>query len=121
MNVDFTAVFILFIVFGFSALIVATVFYGLHRSEKLRHETIRAALEKGQPLPPELLDRPKSRRTDLQRGIILIALGVGISVFLLIEGESSWGAGLIPAALGGGMLVAHLVSRREEPRTPAAV
>lgn len=108
---DFVPVFVTFIVFGCSALIVAIVFWGIHRGERLRHETIRIALEKGQPLPPELLERPKSRRTDLQRGAILVALGLGISAFLALEGESSWGVGLIPASIGVGLLVSHALGR----------
>jgi hypothetical protein len=50
--------------------------------------TIRAALEKGQPLSPELLERlmlpiasnANRRNVDLRRGVILVAVGVGIGV-----------------------------------------
>jgi hypothetical protein len=52
--------------------------------------TYRAAIERGQELTPELLDRlgesrPKNR--DLRRGIVLIGLGLGLAVFGLALGE----------------------------------
>lgn len=52
--------------------------------------TYRAAIERGQELTPELLDRlgdsrPKHR--DLRRGIVLIGLGLGLAVFGVALGE----------------------------------
>ena len=52
--------------------------------------TYRAAIERGQELTPELLDRlgesrPKNR--DLRRGIVLVGLGLGLAVFGLALGE----------------------------------
>ena len=60
------------ITFGCGVLIVGTVAYTAHRGRQLRHETIRLALEKGQPVPLELLGAttPGARRRDLKRGLI---------------------------------------------------
>ena len=102
------------IVFSFSAIMVATIFYARHRGRQLRHETIRLALEKGQALPPELLrdaEAARRPRTDLSRGVILLALGAGTSLFLWTLGIRSWGAGLILVALGLGYVVSHLLTR----------
>jgi uncharacterized protein DUF6249 len=104
------------IVFSFTAIMVATIFYALHRGRQLRHETIRLALEKGQVLPPELLrdaEAARRPRTDLSRGVILLALGAGTSLFLWTLGIRSWGAGLILVALGLGYAVSHLLTSGE--------
>jgi hypothetical protein len=77
---------------GLLALILAAViFVGLYFRYRARVDaqvTIRAALEKGQPLSPELLERlmlpiasnANRRNVDLRRGVILVAVGVGIGV-----------------------------------------
>jgi hypothetical protein len=76
--------------FGVLALILAAVifmgFYFRYRARADAQATIRTALEKGQQLSPELLERlmtpiastPDRRNIDLRRGVILVALGMGI-------------------------------------------
>jgi hypothetical protein len=59
------------------------------RLKRSRHETIRAAPEKGMPIPPELLETPgeSSRpREDRRAAIILLALSPGLFVFLWMLG-----------------------------------
>lgn len=54
------------------------------KTEKSRHELIRVALEKDQPIPPALIsrrDREKTPADDRRTGIILLAVSVGIFVF----------------------------------------
>jgi hypothetical protein len=82
--------------------------------EKLRHDTILRALEKGQSLPPKLLeDNPRSRpRDDRRAGLISLAVGVGIFVFFRAMHESqpdvpagvAW-MGCIPALVGFALLI----------------
>ena len=93
------------------------------------HETLRIALEKGQPMPPELISalqsnvlprRPTTPENDLRRAVILIALGLGFcglgyglwyglmsadETAAYITGGSVAGAGAIPGLVG----VAHLM------------
>ncbi len=110
-------------VFGFAALMVGIVVYGRFRSQKLRHETIRLAIEKGQALPGDLLD-PGRRRdpatSDLRRGLVLVAVGLGASLFLLLATppgalEHTWAIGFVPGLMGVAYLVAHALAR---PRAP---
>ena len=61
-----------------------------YRASKEVQATYRAAIERGQELTPELLDRlgaaqPKNR--DLRRGIVLVAVGLGFAAFGLVLGE----------------------------------
>jgi hypothetical protein len=76
--------------FGVLALILAGIifigFYFRYRTRADAQTTIRTALEKGQQLSPELLERlldPVARRldrreVDFRRGVVLVALGMGI-------------------------------------------
>jgi hypothetical protein len=114
-----TPIFITGIVFLFTAVIVATVVYARHRDRALRHETIRAALEKGQQLPLELLRDPqgsRARRSDLSRGVLFLFTGAGLSAFLWSIQNRNWAAGLVGIALGLGYLVSHLLASRGSRR-----
>ena len=93
-----------------------------HR-EKLRHDTIQRALEKGQPLPPELFGQPGKSlppeffqqfapraRDDRRGGLIAIAVGIGVFVFFsAMQSEGvpdgvKW-LGLIPGLIGIALLI----------------
>lgn len=68
--------------------IFALSFYFRYRTRADAQVTVRTALEKGQPLTPETLERlmdPIARKlnrreVDCRRGVILVALGVGVAV-----------------------------------------
>lgn len=107
------------IIFGFTLLIVLAVLHARHRAREMRHQTIRLALEKGQPLPPELLEPPSRPGSDLTRGVKLLALGLGLSLMLLLMEKRAWPVGLILVTLGLGYLASHwLTGRRGAPGAP---
>ncbi|MEK7685371.1 MAG: DUF6249 domain-containing protein [Verrucomicrobiota bacterium] len=117
---------ILLVVFGCPVAIVGLVAYFRARKQKQLHETLRAMIEKGVPIPPELLRSPTPAgdaseaerddpRTALRQGLFLVALGVGICVWLLIESSDSWGLGFIPFLIG----VSFLAEWRLEKRNPS--
>jgi len=117
---------------AFFAMIAAIVIMpGWFRSrEKERlHETLRLAYEKGQPVPPEMIEalqtdkaRPAPDR-DLRRGIILLCLAAAIAVFGLMvgyipetHGHATWpmiGIAAFPGFIGLGYLAFWLASRRK--------
>lgn len=73
-----------------TVLVVWIVFVFRYRSRRDLQETYRAAIEKGQELSPELLERlgeTKAKNSDLRRGIILVGTGLGFAVFGLALGE----------------------------------
>jgi uncharacterized integral membrane protein len=109
--------------FALAAFIVGAVMLANHRARELRHQTIRLALEKGQPIPKELLEpsSPARRGSDLSRGIKLISVGIGLSAFLYLWHHRTWPVGLILIALGIGNLVSHRLAPPPPPPTgPAA-
>jgi hypothetical protein len=122
LKLDLTPILIVSIVFLTSAVVVGTVLYFVHRARELKHQTIRLALEKGQPLPPGLLADARASRpvNDLARGVKLVFLGVGLSAFFWFSHPHLWSAGLIPLFIGVGYLVAHLLTGRARPGSPAA-
>ena len=91
--------------------IVGFVTYYRFRRRREVQETIRIAIEKGQELPTEFLetisspkDQPRKDQ-DLRRGVVLIAVGLGIAALGLLVGEADavgplMGIGSIPFLIG---------------------
>ena len=84
-------------------------YYFAHRTRQDVQSTVRVALERGDPLTADLLDRlvqaPAPRRTDLRRGVVGICLGIGLGVFGLVLGEPEavrpmLAVGMVPLLLG---------------------
>jgi len=84
-------------------------YYFAYRGRQDAQKTVRVALERGDPLSPELLDRlvqaPVPKRTDVRRGVIGICLGIGLGAFGFIVGEEDairpmLAVGLVPLLLG---------------------
>jgi hypothetical protein len=122
-KVDLTAIVVVSVVFLTSALIVATVLYFIHRARELRHATIRLALEKGQPLPPGLLDDgspSKPRGNDLSSGVKAIFIGLGLGLFFFFVHRELWPVGFIPGFVGLGHLAAYALTGRQQPGAPTA-
>jgi hypothetical protein len=98
--------------FGLPLLLVAIILYYKHRKLRLTHETIARLAEKGLPVPPELLDPPRSGQAGLRGGLVLVALGVGLAIFFMEVG-APWSIGLIPGLMGVAMLVAWAIENRK--------
>jgi len=101
----------MFLVIGAS--VIAGMFFR-HRTREHVQGTIRLALEKGNQLTPELLDRmagPKqTASSDLRKGLIAVCLGIAFALFGYILGEEDAvrpliGTGMFPLLIG----VAYLV------------
>jgi hypothetical protein len=90
-----------------------------YRARKLQQETIRYFVDKGQPVPPELLrttEMKREGRNDRRTGLILVAVGVSLffcfseSTSFGIENDLSW-TGLIPGFIGIAMLINWALER----------
>ncbi|MBU1539559.1 MAG: hypothetical protein KKC29_08700 [Alphaproteobacteria bacterium] len=103
----------------FFAMIAAIVIVPTWLKSKERQEmqaTLRASLDKGQPLPSEMIDAltrqtvkpPASAARDLRTGVILLSLSLGIAatfsfIGFKFEETEAWGFGAfaaIPGAIG---------------------
>lgn len=86
------AVFILMVIFGsIAAIVIAPRYFKSIERQKMA-DTLRAAIERGQPLPAEVVDAmssnvrsrpdmPASPQRDLRTGIIWLGVGVGLACF----------------------------------------
>lgn len=93
-----------------------------YRSRQELQKTVRLALDKGQELTPDLVDRlgqpRREPRADMRRALIWLAAGVGIAAFGLILGEEDAvrplvAIGAFPAAIGIAYLIMSLVSEKD--------
>jgi len=80
-----------YVLFTAIAVTVCVYFYFRNRTNTEIQKTVRAAIEQGQQLTPESLSRlvvtPRSADADLRRGVMAVAIGVGIGVFGILVGE----------------------------------
>lgn len=86
-----------------------------YRRTYLLHQTVRMMVEKGAGIPEGLLAPPRSKPSDLRRGIILSTAGLGLTVFLAVlpDASGAWGAGLTVLLLGVGHLVVWRLQTRK--------
>lgn len=79
------------VMFLMMGLVAGLFLYFRHRTRAELQNTVRVALEKGQELSPELLERlgeqKKKPGHDLRRGIIAIGLACGIASFGALVGD----------------------------------
>ena len=79
---------------------------------KLLHDERMLALEKGLPVPMELGDFGKKRRPYV-RGLIFLAVGLGLMAFGGVTGdEDVVGFGIIPGMIGIALLLADLFTKQ---------
>lgn len=97
--------------FGLPLLLVALVLYARHRRERLTHETIARLVEKGLPVPPELIDPPRRAQAGLRAGLVLVALGIALALYFQDRGPG-WSVGLIPGLMGAALLVAWKIESK---------
>ena len=121
---------------GFLAAIILVPMWLKHRDRLAMQETLKLAIERGQPLPPELIGalqtgvappRVSTPERDLRQAVVLIAVAIGLCILgyglwyglssvsseaAYISGACTAGAGAIPGMIG----LAHLMlwyTRRE--------
>ncbi|RZJ47143.1 MAG: hypothetical protein EON87_02060 [Brevundimonas sp.] len=93
---DFIPIFAIFAVFGSLTAIIVGPSWLKSREKREMQETLRRAIDKGQDLPPEVIDAMTkdvsrnlpSRTKDIRVGIIWLAIGIGLAAFGAITGGS---------------------------------
>jgi uncharacterized protein DUF6249 len=113
-------------IFGAPVAIVVMVGIFSMIATRMRQRTIRMMVEKGQPVPAELLapaTRGIRRRSDVRRGVVWTMVGLGLMIWLaaINEDGGAWSFGLIPFLIGLGYLIIwKLESKKDIPPPPPA-
>ena len=111
-------------IFGAPVLIVFTIGIFALIGSRMRQRTIRMMVEKGQPVPAELLApemRRVRRRSDVRRGVIWAMIGLGLMVWLAAVNDwegGVWSFGLIPFLIGLGYLIVWKLEGKQDIPPP---
>ena len=92
------------------AAVIGVLFFRARRDRQLQ-VTLRAMVEKGAEIPPELIAPPVKKGNDRRKGILLLTAGLGFSLCMALiaigdpEALNGASVGLIPVLLGIGYLI----------------
>jgi hypothetical protein len=131
---ELTPILIVAIVFSAITAIIFGPSYLKSREKREIQATVRHAIDKGQQLPPDLIDamtrdvasKLPSRTRDLRRGVIWLAVGIGFAAFSYLsnlgwndhdmEGASAAMMGLaaIPVTVGLAFIVLSFFNPNKE-------
>lgn len=130
---DFIPLVAILSIFGTITAIIFGPTYLKFRERRETQETVRRAIDKGQDLPAEVLEaltrdvtkNLPSRTRDIRRGVIWLAVGVGIAAFSLINdlGGNDWGGNVdngllgiaaIPATIGLAFIVLSFFNKNKD-------
>jgi hypothetical protein len=114
-------------IFGAPVAIVVMIGIFSMIATRMRQRTIRMMVEKGQPVPAELLapaTRGIRRRSDVRRGVVWTMVGLGLMIWLAAVNDwegGAWSFGLIPFLIGLGYLIVwKLENKKDIPPPPPA-
>ena len=98
------------------AVVLSLLVWFRYKAKRDQQLTIRAAIEKGEGLSPELIENlvnpPVSPQRDLRRGVISVVTAVALALFafFLDEGDAFgplMGIAMFPLSIGAGFLLMH--------------
>jgi Domain of unknown function (DUF6249) len=108
----------------FMAAVVIAEEVGDTKRRRADLELVRFAIERGQPLTPDVVQQilARSKTSLYTSGIVTAATGIGIVVFALllsrITTNGGWavsGIGCIVICVGIGLVISHKLTRSNEP------
>src|SRR4029453_8907186 len=111
-------------IFGAPVAIVVMVGIFSMIATRMRQRTIRMMVEKGQPVPAELLApaaRGIRRRSDVRRGVVWTVVGLGLMIWLAAVNDwegGAWSFGLIPFLIGLGYLIVWKLENKKDIPPP---
>lgn len=122
MDENIIALFIPIVSVIVTGLIVWAFFLYRFKTRSRVQETIQSALEKGNELTPELIDRMAGPQTskdrDMRRGLVSIAVGIAFAIFGFMVDERDAvlpmiGIGMFPFLVGLAYLLMWRLGKRE--------
>jgi len=105
------------LIFGTPIIIVLAAFRNRTNKQRMVNELALKLAEKGHAIPPELFVEAVRQKSDLRRGIIWAAIGMGVFMFGVFDGDSDiMGIGFIPLMIGVGFAVAAWLENKQKAR-----
>ena len=97
-------------------LILLLIFYFVNKNRKQKMKLAQMAMEKGQPIPEQLLEKPQEEVGDeYQKGLRQCFVGVGLAIFLgYAAGEIGFGIGALVFFIGLGKVIAAKTAVRKD-------
>ena len=131
---ELTPILIVLIIFSAITAIIFGPSYLKSREKREIQTTVRHAIDKGQELPPELIEamtrdvasKLPSRTRDIRRGIIWLAVGIGLAAFGFLSdmgwdhhemenfGSGMLGVAAIPVTIGLAFIVLSFFNPNKE-------
>jgi hypothetical protein len=103
------------LIFGTPIIIVLAAFRNRTNKQRLINELALKLAEKGHPIPPELFMEHVRQKSDLRRGVIWAAVGLGVVMFGAFNDESGlMGIGCIPLMIGVGFAVSAWLENKQK-------
>ena len=111
------------VMFGGLAVVLSLLVWFRYKAKRETQLTIRAAIDKGQEISPEMIDNllnpPASPQRDLRRGLVGVLTAVGFALFGLILGEEDavrpmLGVSMFPLSIGIAFLLMHRFGRSNQ-------
>ncbi len=107
------------------AAVLIFLFWFRYRSRESMNETVRMALDKGQELSPEIIDRLSQssggKHRDLRLGIIWLSIAVGLALLALGVGnfatealQGTLASAALPFAIGLGYLLLYYLTGKDK-------
>ena len=111
------------VMFAGLTIVFCVFFWFRYRARSEMQQTFRAALDKGQELTPEIIDRlghpQASKDKDMRLGVIWLAIGVGIFAFGfgIPDKDDVWrifaGIAAFPFSIGIAYMILHKFANRD--------
>ena len=114
--------FIIFLIcalpFLFAGTIIVVNVRQKNMESKRKYDLYTKSIEMGQTVPEHFFDEPKksiSATSNLKRGILWLAVGLGVVVsFIVLHKNDALILGIIPAFIGAGYMLVHFL---DKPKT----
>lgn len=113
---DVTGLVAVIMAFALPAVIVMTITIFRLRQQRLQNEIIAKLAAAGQPIPPEMFKAMQRPRSNLNRGLVMLSVGLALMLAFYLTGNHAWPYALIPVFVGVARLLAWAVEDRHQPQ-----
>jgi hypothetical protein len=110
-TVDLTAILVVITVFTMAAVIGVTMLLVGMKKRQMEIEAYKKAIEKGLPVPE--LKSPRSPYSTLRASLIWIAIGLGFSFIMIVDGDrTGMAVGSIPILIGIALAISFAIEKK---------